>query len=140
VHSFVEFYDGSYLGQLSVPDMKGPIAYALMYPERLPAVVEMLSFHKIGTLTFKKPETKRFPCLSYAYKALKTGGTMTSVLNAANEIAVNAFLKGSIRFTDIPEIIRKTMKYHKILPDTELAVVIEADRWARNKAEEIIQG
>jgi 1-deoxy-D-xylulose-5-phosphate reductoisomerase len=139
VHSLVEFHDGSYLGQLSVPDMKGPIAYALMYPERLPDALEKLSFHKIGTLTFKKPETKRFPCLSHAYRALQAGGTMPSVLNAANEIAVHAFLKGRIRFTEIPKIISKTMKHHTVLPDTELDVVIEADRWARNKAEEIIQ-
>jgi 1-deoxy-D-xylulose-5-phosphate reductoisomerase len=139
VHSFVEFYDGNYLGQLSVPDMRGPIAYALMYPERLPDALEMLSLYKIGTLTFKRPETKSFPCLSYAYQALKAGGTMPSVLNAANEIAVNAFLKGVIRFTEIPGVIRKTMKHHKVLPDTELAVVIKADKWARKKAEEIIQ-
>jgi 1-deoxy-D-xylulose-5-phosphate reductoisomerase len=139
VHSMVEFHDGSLLAQLSVPDMKGPIAYALTYPHRLTDVLDTLSLSDIGPLTFQKPDTKRFPCLSCAYLALEAGGTMPSVLNAANEIAVNAFLKGEIRFSDIPVVIRKTMDQHTILPDRELDVVIEADRWARKKAEEFIR-
>ena len=139
VHSMVEFQDGSLLAQLSVPDMKGPIAYALTYPHRLTDVLENLSLSDIGTLTFQNPDTKRFPCLACAYLALEAGGTMPSVLNAANEVAVNAFLKGELRFSDIPIVIRKTMDHHTVMPDRELDVVIEADRWARKKVEEFIK-
>jgi 1-deoxy-D-xylulose-5-phosphate reductoisomerase len=138
VHSIVEFSDRSCIAQLSVPDMKGPIAYALTYPERLDDVMEGLSLPDIGSLTFKRPENNLFPCLSYAYKALESGGTMPAVLNAANEVAVNAFLEGTIRFTEIPVIIKRTMNYHSVMPDAEIDVVIEADRWARRKAEEVI--
>lgn len=139
VHSIVEFSDRSCIAQMSVPDMKGPIAYALTYPQRLNDVMDGLSLHEIANLTFWKPENRRFPCLSYAYKALKSGGTMPCVLNAANEVAVRSFLKGIIRFTEIPVIIKKTMDRHAVMPDTELDVVIEADRWARKKAEEVTE-
>lgn len=139
VHSIVEFNDRSCIAQLSVPDMKGPIAYALTYPKRLDDVIDGLSLHEIGSLTFKKPEHKSFPCLSYAYMALEAGGTMPAVLNAANEVAVNAFLKGTIRFTEIPVTIKKTMDQHTVMPDTELNIVIEADRWARKKTEEVLK-
>jgi 1-deoxy-D-xylulose-5-phosphate reductoisomerase len=139
VHSIVEFRDRSCIAQLSVPDMKGPIAYALTYPQRIDNVIDGLSLHKIGTLTFKKPKNVSFPCLSYAYRALEAGGTMPSVLNAANEVAVNAFLKGIIRFTEIPVIIRKTMEEHAVRPDTELHAVIEADQWARKTAERVMK-
>ncbi len=139
VHSMVEFNDRSCIAQLSVPDMKGPIAYALTYPRRLEDVINGLSLDEIGSLTFKKPDNKCFPCLSYAYLALEAGGTMPSVLNAANEVAVNAFLKGKIKFTKISVIIKKTMDYHIVMSDTELDAVIEADRWARKKAEEVIK-
>jgi 1-deoxy-D-xylulose-5-phosphate reductoisomerase len=138
VHSIVEFSDRSCIAQLSVPDMKGPIAYALTYPERLSDVMEGLSLPDIGTLTFKRPENKRFPCLSYAYRALESGGTMPAVLNAADEVAVHAFLKGMIGFTKIPVIIKRTMDSHSVMPDAELDVIMEADRWARRKAEEVI--
>ncbi len=139
VHSIVEFHDGSSIAQLSRPDMKGPIAYALSYPERLENVMQGLDLNGIRSLVFKKPDNKSFPCLSYAYLAKESGGTMPSVLNAANEVAVEAFLKGIIRFTEIPFVIRETMERHEILPDTELAVILEVDRWAREKAEEIIK-
>ena len=139
VHSMVEFNDRSCIAQLSIPDMKGPISYALSYPERLDDVISGLDLDRIESLTFKKPDNKCFPCLSYAYTAIEAGGTMPSVLNAANEVAVNAFLKGIIRFTEIPVIIRKTMAHHTVMPDTELDVVMEADRWARKKAEEVIK-
>ena len=139
VHSMVEFNDRSCIAQLSVPDMKGPIAYALTYPRRLEDVINGLSLDEIGSLTFKKPDNKCFPCLSYAYMALEAGGTMPSVLNAANEVAVNAFLKGKIKFTKISVIIKKTMDYHIVMSDTELDAVIEADRWARKKAGEVIK-
>jgi 1-deoxy-D-xylulose-5-phosphate reductoisomerase len=119
--------------------MRGPIAYALTYPRRLKDVIQGLSLDKIGALTFKKPDNKCFPCLSYAYTALDAGGTMPSVLNAANEVAVSAFLKGAIKFTEVPVIIRKTMDHHIVISEAELDVVIEADRWARKKAEEIVR-
>jgi 1-deoxy-D-xylulose-5-phosphate reductoisomerase len=140
VHSIVEFNDRSCIAQLSVPDMKGPIAYALTYPQRLDDVIDGLYLHEVGALTFKKPENKNFPCLSYAYAALEAGGTMPSVVNAANEVAVNAFLKGAIRFTEISRIIRKTMDAHYLKTDGKLDVVIEADMWARKKAEGLIKG
>lgn len=139
VHSIVEFRDRSCIAQLSVPDMKGPIAYALTYPQRIDNVIDGLSLHEIGTLTFKKPKKISFPCLSYAYRALEAGGTMPSVLNAANEVAVNAFLKGIIRFTEIPVIIKKTMEEHTVRSDTELHAVIEADQWARKTAERVMK-
>ena len=139
VHSVVEFNDRSCIAQLSVPDMKGPIAYALTYPQRIDNVIAGLSLHEIGTLTFKQPGEISFPCLSYAYRALETGGTMPCVLNAADEIAVNAFLKGIIRFTEIPVVIKETMDKHAAGPDTELHVITEADRWARRTAERVIK-
>jgi 1-deoxy-D-xylulose-5-phosphate reductoisomerase len=139
VHSIVEFKDRSCLAQLSVPDMKGPIAYALAYPQRIDDVMRGLALHEIGTLTFSKPDQSAFPCLSYAYRALEAGGTMPSVLNAANEVAVHAFLKGIIRFTEIPVVIRLTMEGHSLGPDTSLEAVLEADRWARITAEKIIK-
>jgi 1-deoxy-D-xylulose-5-phosphate reductoisomerase len=139
MHSMVEFNDGSCIAQLSVPDMKGPIAYALTYPQRLADVMNGLSLHEVGTLTFKKPENN-FPCLSYAYQALESGGTMPAVLNAANEVVVDAFLKGRLRFTDIPVMIKRTMDAHALMCDAGLDAVLEADRWARRKTEEVIKG
>ena len=139
VHSIVEFNDGVCIAQLSVPDMKGPIAYALTYPKRLCDVIDGLSLHDVGSLTFRKPENSSFPCLSYAYAALDAGGTMPSVMNAANEVAVHAFLARRIRFTDVPLVIRKIMDRHTVAADTELGVVMEADRWARERAREIIK-
>jgi len=139
VHSIVAFTDGSCIAQLSYPDMKGPIAYTLSYPERLVDIMHELDLHRISSLTFKKPNSRCFPCLSYAYRAMEHRGTMPSVLNAANEVAVHAFLRGMIRFTDIPLVIRKTMDTHDVMSDTELNAIREADRWARRKAEEVIK-
>jgi 1-deoxy-D-xylulose-5-phosphate reductoisomerase len=140
VHSIVEFSDRSCLAQLSRPDMKGPIAYALSYPERLKDVVKGLDLDKVESLVFKKPDNVCFPCLSYAYKAMEVKGTMPSVLNAANEVAVEAFLKGKIKFTEISHVIKESMESHDVMPDNELDAVIEADRWARRRAQEIIKG
>lgn len=140
VHSMIEFKDRSYLAQLSVPDMKGPIAYALSYPERLEEPMPELDLSRIEKLTFRKPDTKCFPCLLYAYEASKEGGTMPAVLNAANEAAVDAFLQKRIGFNDIPVIIKEAMNSHRKEPVTEIDVVIEADRWAREKARAILMG
>lgn len=139
VHSIVEFSDRSCIAQLSIPDMKGPIAYALSYPERLENVMQGLDLDRIESLIFKKPDSECFPCLSYAYMAMESRGTMPSVLNAANEVAVDAFLKGMIRFIEISLIIRETMEDHVVMSDTELDAIIEADRWARKKAGEVIK-
>jgi 1-deoxy-D-xylulose-5-phosphate reductoisomerase len=139
VHSIVEFHDRSCIAQLSIPDMKGPIAYALSYPERLENVMQGLDLDRIESLVFKKPDNECFPCLSYAYMAMESRGTMPSVLNAANEVAVDAFLKGMIRFIEIPFIIRETMEDHVVMSDTELTAIIEADRWARKEAEKVIK-
>ena len=98
IHSMIELKDRSYIAQLSVPDMKGPIAYALTYPERLDGPMPFLDLSAVGKLTFEKPDTECFPCLLYAYEAMKEGGTMPAVLNAANEVAVAAFMQSEIGF------------------------------------------
>lgn len=134
VHSMVEFRDRSYLAQLSTPDMRGPIAYALSHTERLADTMPSLDLSKINGLTFYKPDTKCFPCLLYAYEASREGGTMPAVLNAANEVAVDAFLRKTIGFNDIPVIIKNTMHLHKTSQLTNIDAAVEADRWAREKA------
>ena len=140
VHSIVEFVDGSCLAQLSKPDMKGPIAYALSFPERLDKVMEPLDWEKLSGLTFLKPDTETFPCLSLAYTAGNRGGTLPAVLNATNEVVVHAFLDGLIGFNDIPAIIEKVMDAHEVKEASRLDVVLEADRWARSKALEVMKG
>lgn len=133
VHSIVQFNDGSYIAQMSEPDMKGPIAYALSYPERLHNVMKPVDWDKITTLNFSKPDNSTFPSLSLAYNALEAGGTMTAVLNASNEIAVKAFLDEIIGFNDIPVIIRKVMDAHTTQPAEDIDTILEIDEWARNK-------
>jgi 1-deoxy-D-xylulose-5-phosphate reductoisomerase len=134
IHSIVEFADGSCMAQLSQPDMKGPIAYALSYPERLGAVMKPLAWERLPGLTFQRPDTVTFSCLSFAYAALQEGGTLPAVLNAANEIAVRAFLDGIIGFNKIPGIIKKVMESHTIQPADNIAAILEADRWAREES------
>jgi 1-deoxy-D-xylulose-5-phosphate reductoisomerase len=140
VHALLEFNDGSYLAHLSRPDMRAPIAYALSCPDRLDSVIEPIDWERLSGLTFQKPDTRRFPCLALAYQAIETGGTMPAVLNAANEVAVRAFLGEVIRFHDIPVIIRKTMNMHRTQPATTLEAIIEADRWARDTSLEALAG
>ena len=139
IHSMVEFIDGSIMAQMSVPDMKGPICHALSYPERLSHVLPSLDMAKIGELSFEKPDGKRFPCLQLAYKALKTGGTMPAVLNAANEEAVDAFLNKKIPFTKIYDTVAETMKKHKTLKCKKIEDVIMASEWAKKKAKEYVK-
>lgn len=138
VHSIVEFKDGSYLAQMSKPDMKGPIAYALSYPKRLKNVMKPIDWDEMVTLNFLKPDSKTFPSLSLAYQALKAGGTMPTVLNASNEVVVNAFLNEIIGFNDIPVIISKVMDSHKIESADNIETILEVDRWARKKTLEEI--
>jgi 1-deoxy-D-xylulose-5-phosphate reductoisomerase len=131
VHSMVEFHDGSILAQLGIPDMRIPISYALAFPERLPNTLPSLDLFEIQRLHFYPPDPDRFPCLRLAVEAARIGGTMPAVLNAANEIAVQAFLDEAITFLDIPAVIETTMAQHTAQPITEAAVAIQADRWAR---------
>jgi 1-deoxy-D-xylulose-5-phosphate reductoisomerase len=138
VHSFVEFTDRSCIAQMSVPDMRGPISFALSYPERMEDAIPPLELEKIGSLTFQKPDTENFPCLSYAYEAMRAGGTAPCVLNASNEVAVNAFLQKKISFNDISTVIRRTVDDHGVTPAGVLEDVLDADRWARDRAAEYV--
>lgn len=138
VHSMIEMVDGSVIAQLGVTDMKHAIQYALTYPTRQTGCLEPLDFRKFSTLTFEEPDLEKFPCLALAYKALKTGGTMPAVLNAANEIAVQAFLDGKIRLSDIPRIIESVMNEHESESASSLEAILESDGWARTKANEFL--
>ncbi len=135
VHSMVEYEDGAVIAQLGEPDMKVPIQYALTYPRRVKNTFPKLDFYKRSSLTFEKPDLKVFRCLALAFEAIKTGGTMPAVLNAANEVAVDKFLKGKIAFTDIPRLIEKTMAAYTVKYDYTLEDVLESDLLAREYAE-----
>lgn len=137
IHSLVEFIDGSILAQLSTPDMCLPIQYALTYPERIESHRVQTNLAKIASLSFEEPDENRFPALSIARKAAKIGGTMPAVLNAANEIAVEAFCQRKIRFIDIPKIVAETMESHKPILHPELKDILSADDWARQKAQSL---
>jgi 1-deoxy-D-xylulose-5-phosphate reductoisomerase len=139
IHSMVEYVDGSVLAQLGNPDMRTPIAYALGYPDRLESGVSALDLFKIARLDFEAPDVKRFPCLRLAFEALKRGGTAPAVLNAANEIAVDAFLKQKIGFMDIPRMIESVLTTADIEPVDTLEQVVSADMVARAAAVEWVQ-
>ncbi len=130
IHSAVEFVDGSIIAQLSSPDMKLPIQYALTYPERYPSSIKPLDFEKIKKLEFMKPDFNKFPCLRLAYEAAELGGTMPCVLNSTNEIAVQAFLAHKIKLTQIPELIEKVMREHKFIKSPSLSQIEQAEEWA----------
>ncbi len=138
IHSMVEYADGAVVAQLGMPDMKGPIAYALSYPERLDKVSPALDLARVGTLTFEEPDLERFPCLAYAFQALEAGGSMPAALSAANEVAVKYFLDGKIGYTDIARVIRATMDAHTPSPVRMIEDALKADLWARQEAEKII--
>jgi 1-deoxy-D-xylulose-5-phosphate reductoisomerase len=138
VHCLIEYIDGSQMAHLSTPDMRLPIHQALVHPEKLPTPVEPLNLAKVGTLSFYEPDTERFPCLQLAYDAVDIGGTAPAVLNAANEIAVYAFLEDRIGFLDIPNIITQALADHKPNSGTDLEAIFEADRWGRKHATELI--
>lgn len=138
IHSLVEYEDRSMISQLGLPDMRTPISYAMCYPDRLPLDLPSLDLTEIGTLTFCKPDHDRFPCLRLGYESLRIGGTMPAAMNAANEIAVDAFLNGGIRFTDISDIIQSTMQAHTPQPVLSVEAALEADRWAREKADSLV--
>jgi 1-deoxy-D-xylulose-5-phosphate reductoisomerase len=134
VHSMVEFVDGALLAQLSTPDMCLPIQYALTYPDRAPSERVQTDFAKLGSLTFEAPDVERFPSLLLARRAGEAGGTLPSVLNAANEVAVEAFVNGKINFPQITETVRRAMEAHQIVAHPTLEQVLAADAWARAEA------
>ena len=136
VHSMVEYIDGSIIAQLSTTDMKFPIQYALLYPERVQAPFARLDLAKIRTLDFLPVDPRRFPAVELAYEACRTGGSMPAVLNAANEIAVERFLAGELSFPSIVEIVSRVLERHagKVAPIGSVEDALEWDRWARNEA------
>ena len=138
VHSMVAYQDGSVIAQMGIPDMKGAIAYALSCPGRLPLGQPLPAFAEIGGLLFEKPNTDQFPCLALAFDALEEGGTMPAVLNAANEMAVEAFLHQAIGFDQISRVIRQTMDQHETIGEPVLQEILNADDWARKSAAPII--
>jgi len=138
IHSMVEYVDGSVMAQLGVPDMKGPIAYALTYPARVKSGVKPLDLTALSGLTFFKPDTDRFPALKLAYRAADSGESMPAVMNAANEVAVEAFLDGKIGFMAIAESIERVMDLHAAHALTCIEEVLEADRWGRITAREVL--
>jgi 1-deoxy-D-xylulose-5-phosphate reductoisomerase len=138
VHSMVEFLDGSVIAQLSLPNMKLPIQYALFYPERKFSLNKPLDLTRVKNLSFLRPDHKKFPCLSLCYHALKKGGTFPCVLNASNEVAVSYFLQKKLEFVDIPEVVKKVLTKHKGVDYPSLEDILEADLWARKESEKIV--
>jgi len=138
VHSMVEYIDGSVISQMGKPDMRIPIAFAISYPERIRMNCSTVSPESFGDLNFQDVDLKQFPALSLAFDALREGGTLPSVLNGANEIAVSAFLSGQIKFPGIVSTVKKVMELHDTQPANTLEVVLESDRWARNTAQSLI--
>ncbi|OGX40671.1 MAG: 1-deoxy-D-xylulose-5-phosphate reductoisomerase [Omnitrophica WOR_2 bacterium RIFCSPHIGHO2_02_FULL_68_15] len=134
IHSMVEFVDGSVLAHLGVTDMRIPIQYALTYPDRLPTGLPPLDLAAVGRLTFEPPNRVKFPCLSFGYAAAEQGGTAPAVLNAANEVCVQAFLDGRIPFTKIAATIDAVLSRHRLVAEPALDDVVAADRWARDEA------
>lgn len=133
IHSMVEFIDGSVVGQLGIADMRIPIQYALTYPRRKNNSLEKLDLIKVGSLSFESVDKDTFPCFNLALKALRQGGTMPTVLNAANEIAVILFLENKINFYDIPYYIEKVMSIHENIDNPKVEDIFESDKWAREK-------
>ena len=138
IHSMIEFVDTSIMAQLGIPDMRVPIAYALTYPDRFECDLPSLELTTMGDLTFEAPDFDRFPCLGLAIDAMKIGKTMPAVLNAANEIAVQAFLEELISYKDIAELIHMVMQNHNPSPLKELQDVLIADRWAREETTKLV--
>lgn len=136
VHSLVEYSDGSVLAQLGNPDMRTPIAHAMAWPRRIEAGVKKLSLFDISKLNFEKPDPDRFPCLGLAREALTEGGTATTILNAANEVAVGEFLGSGIRFTEIAEVVKRTLDGVSVQPAGTLEQILDADQRARDQARE----
>jgi len=135
IHSMVRYRDGSVLAQLGQPDMRTPIAHALAWPDRIASGVEPLDFTRLSGLHFEAPDLNRFPCLRLAFEAQRAGGTAPTILNAANEIAVEAFLDNSVSFLQLAELVEDTLSNIKISPAADLTTIIEADNHARTVAQ-----
>jgi 1-deoxy-D-xylulose-5-phosphate reductoisomerase len=131
MHSMVEFVDGSVIGQLGSADMRQPIQYALTYPDRLDSPLPPLDWGSVSRLDFIPPDRKKFPCIELAYKAIAMGGTAPAVLNAADEVAVQAFLDRKIPFSNIPKLVAATLEAHKLNKADNLRAIVEAVAWAR---------
>ncbi|MGW8287637.1 MAG: 1-deoxy-D-xylulose-5-phosphate reductoisomerase [Desulfobulbales bacterium] len=138
VHSLVEFVDGSVVAQLGIPDMRVPISYALSFPERLDMGLSRLNLAECSNLGFLKPDIDRFPALRIAYEACRTGGCTPTVLNAANEIAVAEFLRGKLKFPEIAKVVTETIDQMEYLADSDIDIILEADRQARAKSAEVV--
>ena len=140
IHSLVQYVDGSVIAELGEPDMRTPIAHALAWPERIQSGVSLLDLVSCGQFDFAEPDLEAFPCLSLAFEALKRGGSAPAVLNAANEVAVAAFLDRKIKFLAIPEVIRQTLAEISDYPLTDLDSVLDVDRRARHYAQALVDG
>jgi 1-deoxy-D-xylulose-5-phosphate reductoisomerase len=140
VHSMVEYIDGSIVAQMGIPDMKIPISYALSFPERLNLNLSPLDLSKSEALTFSLPDPERFPCLKLAYRSIEIGETMPTILNAANEVAVSAFLEGSLKFTEIPLLLQRVMEEHEVKPLHTIEDILKADHWARERSKAFLEG
>lgn len=140
VHSMVEYVDGSILSQMGIADMRIPIAYALSFPKRLPLNLAPLDLSRREGLTFFPPDPERYPSLQLAYRSLEIGETMPAVLNAANEVAVSAFLGKSLRFTDVPVLVERVMDEHEVKKVRTIEDILTADSWAREKSKALLEG
>jgi len=139
IHSMVEFADGAILAQLGVTDMRLPIQYALTYPERLPTGLKPLDLAKLGQLNFSKPDLRKFPALGLALEAAAQAGSAPCVLNAADEEAVESFLRGRLKFTGIYKVVEKVMRRHKIIRQPSLGDILAVDSWARQEARSVME-
>jgi 1-deoxy-D-xylulose-5-phosphate reductoisomerase len=138
IHSMVAFRDGSIIAQLGIPDMKGAIAFALSYPERLPLLQPLPDFNAIGKFTFQKPDLNKFACLGLAMQACRVGATLPAVMNAANEIAVESFLAYRLSFDKISEVVQQTMSAHSLTANPSLDDILAADEWSRSTAAKMV--
>jgi 1-deoxy-D-xylulose-5-phosphate reductoisomerase len=139
IHSMVEFIDSSIIAQMSSPDMRLPISYALFYPERIQGINGQLELTEVERLTFLAPDFDRFPLLALAYEVAAKGGTTPAVFNAANEVAVDAFLNDIAEFKRIPDIVTNAVREHTSVADPTLLQILEADQWARQKAKGLVR-
>ena len=138
IHSMVQFTDGSIIGQLGVPDMRIPIQYALSYPYRIPLNVDRLDLFKVASFTFREPDTMKFPCIRIAYESIARGGNIPCIMNAANEVAVAAFLRDRIKFTDIPSVIERTIEKSNYIAKPTIEEIFESDKEGRIFAKEFV--
>lgn len=138
IHSMVEYCDGSIIAQMGVPDMRGPIAYALAYPDRITSGIPRIDFKTLSQLTFETPDPEKFPTLRIARQAAEAGGTAPAVMNAANEIAVAAFLDDAITFIQIPQIVEETLQRHTVGPCITIEDALAADSWARHTSQTLL--